>query len=163
MIEQISFLPPPTLGEVEADECYTPAPVVLELARRYCGAGLGFTLDPCAPSAEVAKAPTWFNVHQNGLAQSWRGHRVFCNPPYSDLGRWVEKCTAEVLTGGALLVVALVPAWTDRAWWHRWVEPGRHRSWPRVDFLPGRITFGGPGAEAGHNATFASAVLVWRP
>jgi len=59
-----------------------------------------FTLDAAA-NADNAKAPLYFDIETNGLAQSWAGHRVWCNPPFSNLGGWVRKALAEV-NGGAV-------------------------------------------------------------
>ena len=53
-----------------------------------------FDLDPCA-TAENTKCERIFTKKQSGLAQSWRGCRVFMNPPYgSEIGAWVEKAAA---------------------------------------------------------------------
>lgn len=42
-----------------------------------------------------------------GLAQSWRGETVFCNPPYGrDLAKWVAKAHAEVSAGGYSLIAS---------------------------------------------------------
>lgn len=59
-----------------------------------------FTLDPCATS-QNAKCARYFTKEVDGLAQSWRGERVYCNPPYGrDIGKWVEKVHNETLAGG---------------------------------------------------------------
>lgn len=75
-----------------------------------------FTLDPCATPAN-AKCPVYFTEEQNGLAQSWSGHRVFMNPPYGrEVYAWTKKAREEAERG--VLVVGLLPASTDLAWWH---------------------------------------------
>lgn len=59
-----------------------------------------FTLDPCA-TPQNAKCARYFTKEVDGLAQSWRGERVYCNPPYGrDIGKWVEKAHNETLAGG---------------------------------------------------------------
>ena len=59
-----------------------------------------FTLDPCA-TPQNAKCARYFTKEADGLAQSWRGEVVFCNPPYGrDLHKWVEKAYAETANGG---------------------------------------------------------------
>lgn len=71
-----------------------------------------FTLDPCA-TPQNAKCARYFTKEIDGLAQSWRGEVVFCNPPYGrDISKWVAKAYAETLSGGAKLVVLLIPATT---------------------------------------------------
>lgn len=61
----------------------------------------GFTLDPCADDNNH-KCAKYYTKEQDGLAQSWAGETVFCNPPYSrktksNAGQiaWVEKCYKE--------------------------------------------------------------------
>lgn len=61
-------------------------------------------MDPCwAPGSNVAcDAPIDVRTHGDSLLRHWadlipgnaRGI-VYCNPPYSDCSRWVEKCNAE--------------------------------------------------------------------
>ena len=109
-----------------------------------------FTLDCCA-SKENAKCDRFFDEAADGLAQSWAGDRVFMNPPYGRaIGKWMAKAHSEAIAGA--LVVCLVPARTDTAWWHDYAMQGEIR------FLRGRIRF--VGAEA--NAPFPSAIVIFR-
>lgn len=130
-----------------------------------------FTLDPCA-TAESAKCKRFFTKEDNGLKQSWKGERVYLNPPYSNIGRWLQKAYMERM-GGCPLVVALLPAWTDRKWWHDHVEPYRiKKDGPELRFLKGRVVFGCPGnpegllrEEAGKRrggGKFPSVLVIWR-
>src|SRR5581483_11903778 len=65
------------------DEWATPPGLVAELEAEFgC-----FELDPCA-TRETAKAPCFYTRADDGLARPWAG-RVFCNPPYSEAGRWL--------------------------------------------------------------------------
>ena len=109
-----------------------------------------FTLDVCA-NAENAKCARYFDFHANGLQQTWDGV-VWCNPPYGrEIYRWVRKAWAAAQAGA--IVVMLIPARTDTAWWHEFVAFGE------VRFVRGRIKFGGH-ANA---APFPSAVVIFRP
>jgi site-specific DNA-methyltransferase (adenine-specific) len=77
-----------------------------------------FTLDPAA-SPLNAKCDNYFTQEDDGLAQSWKGERVFCNPPYGRvIGKWVEKMSE----GGAQLCVGLLPARTDTRWFHDYIQ-----------------------------------------
>ena len=65
-----------------------------------------FTLDPCADNNNH-KCAKYYTIEQDGLAQSWAGETVFCNPPYSrktktNAGQiaWVQKCYKEATEGG---------------------------------------------------------------
>ena len=112
-----------------------------------------FTLDPCADEANH-KCDTYYTAEQDGLAQDWSGHVVFCNPPYGrDIAKWVRKCFREVYCGGCPCAVLLVPARTDTKWFHDYIY---HKA--EVRFVKGRLRFGG----SGENAPFPSMVVVYR-
>lgn len=113
-----------------SDEWSTPQDIVSELAVEFGP----FDLDPCA-RAETAKAPTFYTKADNGLSQPWRG-RVWLNPPYSNPAPWLRKAIAETTAGRASVVVALLPAATDTAWFHDLVQ---YRA--EVRFRRGRIKF----------------------
>lgn len=79
----------------KTNEWATPQAFFDELNKEFA-----FTLDPCA-TPENAKCARYFTKEIDGLAQSWRGETVFCNPPYGrDLSKWVAKAHAEVVAGG---------------------------------------------------------------
>lgn len=117
-------------------------------------AEFSFTLDPCATAA-TAKCPKFFTEEQNGLEQSWLGERVFMNPPYGrEVYAWAKKARREAESG--TLVVGLLPASTDLAWWHDDIDERAE-----VRYLRGRVRFltGGPYRASGF---FPSVVVVWR-
>jgi phage N-6-adenine-methyltransferase len=142
----------------EVDDRQTSPEVFDPLERRF-----GFTVDVAALPHNT-KCKRYYTPTEDGLAQSWEGERVWCNPPYSSIEPWVVKAWAEA----AELVVMLVPAnRTEQGWWQRHVEPWRdkgHRF--RVEFIPGRLRF------IAHDATeirpnerppFGCALLIWGP
>jgi phage N-6-adenine-methyltransferase len=113
-------------------------------------ARFGFTLDVCA-TPDNAKCARYFTRADDGLAQTWSG-RIWCNPPYGrQVGAWMRKAW-EAAQSTAQLVVCLVPARTDTAWWHQYAMRGE------IEFLPGRLRFG----EATSGAPFPSAIVVFR-
>lgn len=133
----------------ETDEWVTPQEFYDKLAAEF-----GFTLDPCA-TKENAKCQNFYTLADNGLAKSWDGQRVFMNPPYGrSVGLWVNKAYTEVRHGGCELVVCLVPARTDTAWWHLFCMKGQIR------FVRGRIGFVGAGGSGGR-APFPSALVIF--
>lgn len=108
-----------------------------------------FTLDPCS-THENAKCQKHYTKDEDGLSQSWKGERVYMNPPYGrQIGKWVEKAYKESL-GGAL-VVCLVPARTYTAWWHDYCMKGSIR------FIRGRVKFDG----GKYSAPFPSAIVIF--
>lgn len=129
----------------------TPPEVFDPLHAEFC-----FTLDPCA-TAETAKCAQFYTEAENGLAQDWGCERVFMNPPYGrEIYAWTRKARESAERGA--LVVGLLPASTDLAWWHDDVVG--HAA--DVRYIRGRVRFltGGPYRASGF---FASVVVVWRP
>lgn len=123
-----------------------------------------FTLDVAA-APHNAKCELYFTRAMNGLGQSWAGHKVWCNPPYSNLSAWLEKAWGEwPYTKG---IVMLLPAnRVEQKWWQEWVEPRRDRpeSPLTVRFLPGRLRFIKPGAteiKPNERPPFGCALLIW--
>ncbi|CPR39075.1 DNA N-6-adenine-methyltransferase [Mycobacteroides abscessus] len=121
-----------------------------------------FTVDVAA-AAHNAKCARYFTFEINGLTQSWAGERVWCNPPYSRIGAWVEKAWREhERTDG---IAMLLPAnRTEQGWWQQMVEPYRDRSVLSVLFLPGRMRFIAAGStQVGPNERppFGCCLLTW--
>ncbi len=114
-----------------------------------------FTLDPCA-TPETSKCLRFFTERDNGLLMPWTGERVFMNPPYGrEIYAWTSKARLEIEENGCILVVGLLPASTDLAWWHEDVlEHAEIERWYR-----GRVRFltGGPYRASGF---FPSVAVV---
>ena len=112
-------------------------------------AEFSFTIDACASDAN-ALLPRYWTIRENALWQSWKGERVFCNPPYGPHQRdFIRKAA----TAGAELVVLLIPARVDTAIWHDLIFPNAE-----VRFVRGRLKFSG----ASNAAPFPSAVVIFR-
>lgn len=138
-------------------EWATPMSVFEPLDREF-----GFTLDTAA-TAENAKCARFYTVDHDGLKQPWTG-RVWCNPPYGrEIPKWVKRGAVAAMSGEADLVVLLVPARTDTAWWHDNIQPERKppHPWVReIIFRRGRIKFVG---TLRGSAPFPSAIVVMGP
>lgn len=107
--------------------------------------------DVCA-SHQNTKLPLYWTKDEDGLKASWRGKRIWMNPPYgSEIGKWVEKAA----TGGAEICVCLLPARTDTRWFHDHIYEN-----PRAEirFVKGRLKFGG----AKNSAPFPSMLVIFR-
>lgn len=146
----------------ELDDRGTDAAFFAHLDSRFGG----FTLDAAAASHN-AKCERWYGRAEDGLRQSWRGERVWCNPPYSDIGAWVAKAWAEwPATRG---IVMLLPAnRCEQTWWQDRIERVRDRPGTplTVEFLPGRLRFDRPGAvigPKGDRPTFGCCLAIWSP
>lgn len=134
-----------------------------------------FDLDVAAELAAHV-APVWFGpggAAEDGMDTPWLGH-VFCNPPWSQKGLWVAKGWQEMHESRVLSIAMLLPATTDQAWWHEYVEPRRGKKFLSVvnqpytfdvHFLPGRTQYGTPEdplASKNSSPPFGSCVLVWK-
>jgi len=65
------------------DEWLTPPGIIRALQP--------FDLDPCAPvNPPWHLADKTFTCFDNGLIKEWAGF-VWCNPPYSDAGKWLAR------------------------------------------------------------------------
>ena len=71
----------------------------------------------------------------DGLTDSWAGHSVWVNPPYSDIMPWIEKAAAET---SAKAIVMLLPIFTESKWFSRLMDLS-----PTLLFLAPRIKFQG--------------------
>jgi hypothetical protein len=104
----------------------------------------GFTLDGAA-LAENALLPRYSTAIE---PRSWRGERVFCNPPWSNIAPFIE------LAQDAELAVLLVPARVNSRWFHRALELRA-----KVRYFVGRPTFG----NAKSNSPVDCLLLVFEP
>lgn len=129
------------------DDWETPQKLFDELDAVY-----HFTLDPCS-THENAKCEKHYTSQEDGLAKSWAGETVFCNPPYGrEIGQWVRKCSEE---SEHARVVMLIPARTDTAYFHDYIY---HKA--RVEFLRGRLKFE-RGGVALQSAPFPSMLVIF--
>jgi hypothetical protein len=114
------------------------------------GGWRSFALDPAAP--EVRPWPTarrHYTIRDNGLIKPWRG-RVWLNPPYSLLGRFLARM-AEHGIG-----VALLFARTD-------IDPFFRHVWDAASavlFVRGRLTFCTPDGSLARREAGAPSVLA---
>ncbi len=120
------------------DERFTPPDLLLKLHAKH-----SFTVDiassPLAPASKILTR--YFTKQMNVLQYVIPDHeRVFCNPPYSDIWTWVD-----FLWRQPCFSLLLVPAWTDRQWWQKLIEPYRDRPGSRLhtEFYT-RVLFGDP-------------------
>ena len=112
-------------------------------------AEFSFTLDVCA-SEENHKCATWYSKEIDGLSRDWGGEVAWMNPPYGrEIKAWVKKAYES-----NTLVVGLLPARTDTAWFWDYVH-GK----AEIRFIRGRIKFGGQK----NSAPFPSMIVIWRP
>lgn len=99
-----------------------------------------FDFDPCPLGGDDDGLATLFC--------SWKGRRVFCNPPYGPgINKWLERGLE------AEIAVFLIPARTDTRWFHEIVLPKAKE----IRFIKGRLKFG----DAVNSAPFPSMLVVF--
>lgn len=125
------------LPTISASDWFTPDWLFRDLDARFGP----FTLDAAAAD-DNAKCVEYFTERQDGLTQAWRG-RVWCNPPYVGLLRWVKKAYEEVASGRAERVLLLLLAHTSTEWFHEWALP-----FARLHWIRGKVKFGGRNKSA---------------
>lgn len=144
-------------GATERDNLGTDPALFARLNERF-----RFTLDAAATHAN-AKCERYYTLEDDGLTMPWAG-RVWCNPPYSQIGKWVEKAWEE--SDRCELIVMLLPAnRPEQGWWQDLVEPWRDKGYGlHTEFIRGRQRFVMPGAEEigpNERPPFGSVLLIW--
>lgn len=135
-----------TLFSSESDEWETPSDLFDTLDHEF-----HFTLDACA-TADNKKCDKYISKQEDGLKTDWGGQKVWCNPPYSEVSKWVRKAFYETRTEKTI-VALLLPSRTDTKYFHDYIL---NRA--EVRFLKGRLKFSG----AKYNAPFPSMIVIFR-
>jgi hypothetical protein len=127
-----------------------------------------FTVDAFAPRGgccySALRIGRWWDKDVDAFRQDCAGERVWAQPPYSPklLRRAAEWCAKQGRV--AELLVALLPARTDRDWWHEHIVPELDEGRVRVRYLKGRKRFGWPGRLEGHGGSSArdpTLLVIW--
>lgn len=116
-----------------SDNWKTPEDIYKQLYKEFC-----FDFDPCPLNSDI-----------DNLHVEW-GKSNFVNPPYSNIGAWVEKCYLESKKGKT--VVLLIPSRTDTKYWHDCVMKAKE-----IRFCRGRLKFSG----SKNNAPFPSCIVIF--
>lgn len=138
----------------KSDEWETPDELFARLSEEF-----NFTLDAAATrdnrKVQMYLGPDHDNTRfRDALAIPYwpaEGGAIWLNPPYSMVGRFVEKAVIEATKGQT--VVMLLPARTDTRWFHQYLY---NRPGVEIRFLKGRLKF--KGGE--HSAPFPSMIVV---
>ena len=146
----------PTDKKKDRQRWATPSYVVNGIAHL---TGRGFDVDLCA-EAWSAKHEVWMgpgsDIAENAFEVSWGGFwsSPWCNPPYNNIDPWAEGLVENAETFPDFMARFLVPARTDRPWWHLLLRHG----W--VTFIEGRIEFDPPPGVAAPGAM--GGVVLWQ-
>lgn len=111
----------------------------------------GIRLDPCAHDNHVLDTDIRsITKGENGLLFDW-DLNAYINPPYSEIGVWVEKAIEQSCEHPDNFYVLLLPSRTDREWFRKVMKKA-----VAVCFFERRIKF----ANASNNAPFPSILAV---
>jgi phage N-6-adenine-methyltransferase len=123
----------------KTDKWQTPPEVYEPL-----NAEFGFNFDPCPIN--------WEAGDPDGLTTEW-GTSTFCNPPYSETAKWIEKAAAEAKKGKT--VVMLINAVTDTKAFHAHIY-----NKAEIRFLKGRVKFINPAEPEKRNPNVKASMVV---
>lgn len=113
----------------------TPENVIRYVERRWGK----ITLDACASEPNICDC--FIDKQRNGLTYSWaiendkysKLRHTWCNPPFNNIDRWVEKAIEESRKG--LTITMLLPCRCGRPWFRRCMEEGeRYYHGKRISF-----------------------------
>ena len=153
MSQQHLFETPPVYDP--RDEWRTPPGLFGPLNSEF---GFGWDL---AASKDNHLCLNYYTITNSALDHDWTyiGGPAFCNPPFSDLPRWVKKA-AMSNPGRRHPIVMLMPATrNDQDWFHEHVIGVAAELRP----IRGRVAYGpAPGIEAS-SPSFGSQLVIWRP
>jgi len=120
-----------------AGDQYAQTPdCVWEWLNTECGkGGIG---DICPPNHQhdaLAPEANWFEI-------CCESKNIYCNPPYNNVDKWLEKAEQQLLMGSEdKRVYFLIPSRTCTNGFHKYVLNGRFTS--KIHFIRGRLTFKG--------------------
>jgi hypothetical protein len=123
----------------DTDEWWTPLEIVRALGE--------FDLDPCGNKTHHT-AKKILDITDNGMLHEWSG-LVWLNPPYSDVGRWMERLSTHNYG------TALIFARTETKWFQKIIGNAESLFFPntRLKFLKNG---GAPKGNAGASSVFIS-------
>nr|WP_240511604.1 DNA N-6-adenine-methyltransferase [Novosphingobium panipatense] len=116
------------------------------------------SLDPCSAEGSHVQAARYIFEEEDGLKTRWSGQLAFCNPPFSQAGKWLDRCYRAWAENEVDVVVALVPVRTSTRVFH-----DRCAGIADVLFLPGRPDFMNPFAPPGTSGQtpFGVMAICW--
>lgn len=133
----------------KSDEWETPQNLFDQLTEEF-----HFTFDAAANRENTKCGASYADNIGDALSIDWRIHSqggaIWLNPPYSQVGLFIEKAYREFQSGA--LVICLIPARTDTKWWHNFVMKATE-----IRFIKGRLKFG----SSKNSAPFPSAIVLF--
>ena len=98
---------------------YKTPPELYEKALKKFGLIGCFTIDVCCSERNIPALDYYVNGEQDGLKEPWFGF-CWCNPPYNECKKWIEKAYKENLQGCSGIAM-LIPVRTETKYWHDYI------------------------------------------
>ena len=135
-----------------SDEYETPHDVFNSICEKY---EIIPIVDVCA-TVENKKCSEFFDVNSDGLTSDWL-YDVWCNPPHSMTGKFVEKAYNEWQRND-ITVIMLIPANTcSSKYWHDYIEGNAE-----YHAVKGRIRFLHNGSPSEHVSKNSYMCVIFR-
>lgn len=141
-----------------SDEWRTPKELFNVLDREFW-----FDVDAAASPANTLVEDCYITAEQDALKTPWLWNgdanattAVWCNPPYTQIGPFVQRAYEEC-QDHHITTVVLIPAYTDPKYWKNYVMKAHE-----VRFLAGRLAFLNEDGMKKTSARFPSVVVVNR-
>ena len=115
-----------------------------------------FDLDVCA-SSSTAKCVNFYTVEDDAFTKIWGGN-IWCNPPYNEQQRWINRSISMIRMNWASSVYCLIPARTDTKLFHDVIMRHAHA----VYFIKGRVNFDRPGRASNTGSTHPSMLVIFQ-
>lgn len=117
-----------------------------------------FELDAACTSANSkCNSGFFYDEGLDGLKESWGGYRVFCNPPFSNKAKWIEKAHHAVQHDGCPICVMILPAnCIDSEAFQEIIYPNYH-----FEILKGRVSFIDPETKKPKKGNNSGTVIVY--
>ena len=97
---------------------YKTPPVLYNMALRKWEISK-FNLDTCCSEENIPAQRYYINREKDGLKEPWDCYS-WCNPPFNECAKWVEKAYNEYKERGCNIVM-LLPVRTETAYWHKYI------------------------------------------
>jgi len=146
---RVTGVPPAGVAEYEL---YTPEWLIVK-ARLALGGEIDLDPASCKEAQTVVRANRYYDISSSGLTLPWASTGVWVNPPYGNGYNkpWSEKIIWEFMNGGAMKIIALMPASIGSDWYTPFED------FPRCE-VSKRIAFWGP-ADKGDGPRFGSVIF----
>lgn len=115
-----------------AENDYKTPPILYEMALEHWGIDK-FDLDVCCTDENIPAKNYCKNGINDGLVADWQKYN-WCNPPFNECKKWIQKAYNERMKGKATAM--LIPVRTETAYWHEYIlfNPCVHIEWLRKGY-----------------------------